>query len=66
MELVMILKIAEVQREDLRHLYCTDPRLKQEVAEATRPGKYAGHAATPRIDRNVVDPKSFNRPRPAA
>ena len=32
----MILTVTDIQPGDVRHLYCTDPRFKEELARARR------------------------------
>jgi hypothetical protein len=62
----MILSVSEVQPEDVRHLFCSDPQLKNEVARGHR-------APRPSVDSTVTQrggeldkPLTIPQPRPAA
>ena len=62
----MIITVREIAREDLRHLYCADPRLRQEVARAGCPGHRSVSSAVSRICTEPVNQESVSIPRSAA
>jgi hypothetical protein len=63
MEPVMILRTDEIQPGDMRHLHCSDPRLKKEVARAQRIGFRPIKPTTPLLSPEA---STLPRPRPAA
>ncbi len=59
----MIININEIQPGDMRHLHCSDPRLKKEVAKAQRTGFRPIKSTTPQPSPVAA---TFPPPRPAA
>jgi hypothetical protein len=62
----MILTAAQLQPEDVRHVYCSDPRLRREILRVRRSHKsYSPHpTTTPSV---VIEQTSRSpQPRPAA
>lgn len=62
----MLLTIRDLGPGDIRHLYCSDPRLKQELARIRR-----SHAPQPRPRPTWLyvrpdAPVTIERPKPAA
>lgn len=62
----MILNITEVQPEDMRHLFCTDPRLRDEIARLRGSARGSVKPAAAGSSAERRKPVTIPRPRPAA
>ena len=62
----MILTVTDIQPGDLRHLYCTDPRLKNEIVRLKRSRRRPVAPTVMRVDAEPDDKLSSTQPKPAA
>ena len=61
----MILTVTDIQPGDLRHLYCSDPRLKNEIVRLKRARRPVAPTLM-RVDVEPADKPSSTQPKPAA
>ena len=62
----MILDVTEIQPGDLRHLFCSDPQLKNEIARLKRSGRRPVAPIAVRFDAEPADKVSNRQPKSAA